>query len=33
MPVFTESPQWVKSLDSEVEHSVPAGAVPVKVEK
>jgi Ni/Fe-hydrogenase subunit HybB-like protein len=26
MPVFSESPDWVKQLDSKVEHQVPAGA-------
>jgi hypothetical protein len=27
MPVFTESPEWVKHLDREVEHPVPEGAL------
>ena len=27
MPVFRESPQWVKHLDDEVEYPVPEGAV------
>ena len=33
MPVFSESPQWVKTLDTEVEQPVPAGAVTVKAKK
>jgi hypothetical protein len=33
MPVFMESPQWVKTLDTEVELPVPVGAVPVKAKK
>lgn len=33
MPVFSESPQWVKTLDEDAEQTVPAGAVPVKVKK
>ncbi len=44
MPVFMESPQWVKHLDREVEYPVPKGAVaninsktaalqPVKIKK
>ncbi|MDX1775009.1 MAG: NrfD/PsrC family molybdoenzyme membrane anchor subunit [Desulfobulbales bacterium] len=33
MPVFAESPRWVKNLDSEAGQSVPAGVVPVKAEK
>jgi len=33
MPVFSESPQWVKTLDEDTEQTVPAGAVPVKVKK
>jgi Ni/Fe-hydrogenase subunit HybB-like protein len=33
MPVFAESPQWVKTLDNEVELPVPTGAVPVEVKE
>jgi Ni/Fe-hydrogenase subunit HybB-like protein len=33
MPVFAESPQWVKTLDIEVELPVPTGAVPVEVKE
>jgi Ni/Fe-hydrogenase subunit HybB-like protein len=33
MPVFSESPRWVKTLDEDTEQTVPAGAVPVKVKK
>jgi Ni/Fe-hydrogenase subunit HybB-like protein len=33
MPVFAESPQWVKTLDNEIELPVPTGAVPVEVKE
>jgi Ni/Fe-hydrogenase subunit HybB-like protein len=33
MPVFAESPQWVKTLDNEVVLPIPTGAVPVEVKE
>jgi len=33
MPVFSESPRWVKTLDDEVKQTLPAGAVVQPVKK